>query len=313
MKQPKDKAYLVKIAKRYYIDGFSQQQLAAEFRLSRPTISNLLKRCKDEGIVDIRIAEPDNSAGALADRLTANFPVRQALIAESRHDYQSTLESVGEKGAYYLQSVLTKNSRLGIAWGSALFQVVRHMPYMNLSGVEVIQMVGGTSAENANYDGFEIARSMAVRLQGSYHILPAPIIVQSESLHNMLIHEPGIAKIIRKTPLLTNAIVGISSDVPENSPLVSAGFLSKQESAELIEQGIIGHVCGYHFTAEGIFPDIPVNRRIVGISLQILQQIPIIAVACGSQKTGALTAALKTGIIDTIITDEHTAVKILLD
>ncbi len=313
MKQPKDKSYLVKIAKRYFIDGFSQQQLAEEFQLSRPTISNLLKRCRKEGIVDIRIAESDNSAGALADRLVGNFPIKQALIAESRHDDQSTLESVGEKGAYYLQSVLTKDSRLGIAWGSALFQVVRHMPHMNLSGIEVIQMVGGTSAENANYDGFEIARSMAVRLHGSYYILPAPIIVQDESLHKMLVKEPGIAKVINKIPSLTAAIVGISSDAPENSPLVSAGFLSKQESADLIKIGIVGHVCGYHFTTDGEFPDIPVNRRIVGISLQDLKRVPIIAVACGPKKIGALTAALKTGIIDTVITDEHTAVKIVMD
>ena len=313
MKQTKDKSYLVKIAKRYFIDGLSQMQLAEEFQVSRPTVSNLLKRCRREGIVDIRIAESDNSAGALADRLVENFPIKQALIAESRHDYQSTLESVGEKGAYYLQSILTKQSRLGIAWGSALFQVVRHMPHMNLSGIEVIQMVGGTSAENATYDGFEIARSMAVRLHGSYHILPAPIIVHNESLYEMLVKEPGIAKVINKTPSLTAAIVGISSDAPENSPLVSAGFISEQESAELVKQGIVGHVCGYHFTLDGKFPDIPVNRRVVGISLHDLQRIPIIAVACGPQKIGALTAALKTGIIDTIITDEHTAVKIVID
>lgn len=195
MKQPKDKSYLVKIAKRYFIDGISQQQLAEELHVSRPTISNLLKRCRKEGIVDIRIAESDNSAGALADRLVENFPVKQALIAESRHDYQSTLESVGEKGASYLQSILTKQSLLVIAWGSALFQVVRHMPHLNLSGVEVIQMVGGTSAENANYEGFEIARSMAVRLHGSYHILPAPLIVHDDTLHGMLVKEPGIAKV----------------------------------------------------------------------------------------------------------------------
>lgn len=313
MKQPKDKSYLVKIAKRYFIDGVSQLQLAEEFQVSRPTVSKLLKRCRKEGIVDIRIAESDNSAGALADRLVENFPIKQALIAESRHDYPSTLESVGEKGAYYLQSILTKQSRLGIAWGSALFQVVRHMPHMNLSGVEVIQMVGGTSAENANYDGFEIARSMAVRLHGSYHILPAPIIVQDDSLHKMLVKEPGIAKVINKTSSLTTAIVGISSDAPENSPLVSAGFLSEQESADLVKQGIVGHVCGYHFTLDGKFPDIPVNRRIIGISLQDLQRIPIIAVACGPQKISALTAALRTGIIDTVITDEHTAVKIVME
>ena len=313
MKQPKNKSYLVKIAKRYFIDGISQQQLAAEFQISRPTVSNLLKRCRREGIVDIRIAESDNSTGNLADKLVDRFPVRQALIAESRHNYQSTLESVGEKGAVYLQSILTKQSRLGIAWGSALFQVVRHMPHMDLSGAEVIQMVGGTSAENANYDGFEIARAMAVRLHGSYHILPAPLIVHDTSLHKMLVKEPGIAKVIGKTGSLTAAVVGISSNVPENSPLVNAGFISKQESAELIERGIVGHVCGYHFTIDGKFPNIPINRRVVGISLQNLQNIPIIAVSCGPQKIEALTAALKTGLIDTVITDEHSAVKIVME
>ncbi len=311
MKSNHELPYLVAIAKRYFEDGLSQQQIAEEFGISRPTVSNLLKRCRSEGIVNIRITAPDLQDYVLHEALTARFGIRRAIVAETRYSSQSTLESVGEAAARYLEGVLTPHSRLGVSWGSTLFQVVRHMPHMDLQGMEVLQLVGGTCAENPNYDGFELARALSVRLHGSYRILPAPILVHDDDLHERLTREPAIARHLEYLDTVTTILAGVTSNHPDESALVRAGLISREESAALYEDNIIGHINGYHFTSSGIFPDIALNRRIVGIPLAHHRSTELVITACGAAKIPVIHALLLSGLVNVLVTDEHTTLGIL--
>ncbi len=309
----KDRTYLIKVARRYFEDGYSQQQIAEEFNVSRPTVSMLLKKCREEGVVDIRISDPDDARNALAAELKAHFPVERVLVAESRHNYQGTIESVGELGAEFIQSLLTPESMLGTSWGETLYQIVHHLPHINLSGATVVQLVGGTGAENPHYDGFDLARSFALRLHGTYRILPVPILVRDDSVRRGLLQERGIAAHQDLLASLTHALVGVSSSSPEHSALVASGYLTRRESQKLASMGVIGNMCGYHFTEDGEFPDIPVNRCIVGITLDNLKKVPLTAAACGKHKAKTLAGAMRTGFIQYVITDEFTALSILED
>ena len=65
----RDREFLIELATLYYEEGLSQQELADRFSLSRPSVSGLLKRCRSEGIVEIRIASsPSSLASALEGR-----------------------------------------------------------------------------------------------------------------------------------------------------------------------------------------------------------------------------------------------------
>ena len=52
-----DNNTLSKIAKMYYLDGMTQKQIGESICISRIGISRALKRCIDEGIVEIKIKE----------------------------------------------------------------------------------------------------------------------------------------------------------------------------------------------------------------------------------------------------------------
>jgi len=276
----KDRTYLIKIARRYFEDGYSQQQIADEFNISRPTVSMLLKKCREDGVVDIRISDPDDARNALAAELKAQFP--------------GTVESVGELGAEFIQSLLSPESMLGTSWGETLYQIVHHLPHINLSGATIVQLVGGTGAENPHYDGFDLAHSFALRLHGTYRILPVPILVRNDSVRRGLLQERGIAAHQELLAGLTHALVGVSSSSPEHSALVASGYLTRRETQKLASMGVIGNMCGYHFTVEGEFPDIPVNRCIVGITLENLKKVPLTAAACGKHKVKTLAGAMRT-------------------
>ncbi len=70
----KDRNFLIEVAKKYYFDGCSQQEIAKYYNISRPSVSNILKQCKEEKIVEIRIQESESSlVRALGERLK-NIP-----------------------------------------------------------------------------------------------------------------------------------------------------------------------------------------------------------------------------------------------
>ena len=48
----------VEVARLYYQSDYSQQQIAAQLGISRPTISRLLKYAKEKGYVTITITDP---------------------------------------------------------------------------------------------------------------------------------------------------------------------------------------------------------------------------------------------------------------
>ncbi len=308
----KSRNYLAEIARRYYLEGLSQQEIASEFSISRPSVSLLLKQCREEGIVDIRIQDESYFSTALAAKLKNIFSLQHVYVTPSDSNYSTTLTKTGAMAVSVLTSMLEDRIRIGISWGTNLYQMVNQMKRSEIVDAEVIQLMGGLGARDPSYDGPELARSLAGILNGKYYPLYAPVMVKTVELKRMLLEEPSIKNTLDKAESLDIALVGLSSDIPVRSALFLAGYLSSGEAKEIYELGARGHICGYHYDENGKILDISVNRRIVGIDIEKYLKIPIrIGVACGKDKAQAIQAALKGGLINVLITDEVAALQIL--
>lgn len=343
MRSDHDREFLCRLARRYFIDGATQQAIADEFGYSRQTISTLIRRCREEGIVEIRIIEDPNSRpdtshpdqiephhhpmdelgqsrirliASTSKRISDHFPLDRVVITplsgeSADYDYQTTLRKTAAEAASLLASIISSGMRIGITWGETMYHVIQSMPVLETADVHVVQLTGETGAFNPVTNGYELAKTLAGRLHGTYHTIPAPIVVKDVQLHELLTHEPSIAEVLAMLPSLDTALIGIHEIKPYNRALERAGFVSPEDSHEMIMHGSIGHLCGYQYDADGRFPDLDLNKRIVGISLEDLRKIPqVIAVACGQDKLDAISAALKTGVITTLVTDELTAVRL---
>ncbi len=81
---------------------------------------------------------------------------------------------------------------------------------------------------------------------------------------------------------------------------------------ELCEKGAVGAMFARFFDQNGREIDCDWNRRCVSISLPQVQNVPdAVLIASGTQKASAVSCAIKSGIIDTLITDGTTASVIL--
>jgi DNA-binding transcriptional regulator LsrR (DeoR family) len=300
--------FLVEVAKLYYEQDLSQAEIARKFAISRSLVSHLLKSSREQGIVEIRINDSRSRAVHLQRRLCERYGLADAVVVPSNPDVEKTKAQVGRAAAALLEPMLKDTIRIGISWGTTLHQLVSHVRPLSLKGVEIVQLHGGLGSGNPAIDGFGLAQQLAEKLSGSYRIIQAPIVVQSDELRDMLMREPRIAETLRSGAGAGIALFGIGSNLPAISSLVRTGALTEEESRALIREGAVGTVCGLHIDAEGHVFSGSLNRRLVGISFETLSRIPVrIGLAAGTDKSVAVRGALRGGFVTALVVDQEIA------
>lgn len=90
--------------------------------------------------------------------------------------------------------------------------------------------------------------------------------------------------------------------------MVKYGLPRDVTMQELRDAGAVGDVLGRFLDAEGNEIDHPLNARTVGVNLNALADIPNkILTAAGKHKVPIIRAAIKRGLVDTLVTDDLTA------
>ena len=92
---------LYRIAQSYYIDGLTQKQIANRFGLSRPKVSRLLQRGRDNGIITINLLPPPNGMADLEHKLECKFGLQEAVVVpvSDATDHPSVVRELGPSAA----------------------------------------------------------------------------------------------------------------------------------------------------------------------------------------------------------------------
>lgn len=125
---PTSRTLLFTVARLHYEKDLSQREIAAQLQISTATVSRLIKRARDEGVVRIEIGEfvgtdelaegaPRGArAGARGDRAErARTPSAMAAIADP-------------VGRLLREAGLDARSVLGLGWGRTVWEVVQVGP-----------------------------------------------------------------------------------------------------------------------------------------------------------------------------------------
>ncbi len=212
-----------------------------------------------------------------------------------------------------LKSELRDDLVIGISYGTTLHETVHQLIVRKrLRNVQVVQLLLAMGSRDPTQDRFEVARTLSAKLDGAYRIIQTPLVVQNESLKEMLLAEPQIAEVMDLARSADIAVLGVSSNRPEISGIVRAGFLSAEESAKLYDDGAVGNVCGLHFDIRGRIIPLSLNSRTIALAPEDLRAIPVrIAVACGVRKANAILGAVRAGFANTLVTDTDAAINML--
>lgn len=300
---------LIKVSKMYYEDGMSQQEISDKLKVSRSYVSKILLEAKRLNIVDIRINDVSLRTLSIQDEVKRKYHLKDIIIAPSDADYHVNLSNIGVASAEYLENHVKDSMKIGVAWGTNIYYMVTNLKAINKSRIEVIQLMGGMNWGDSYKYGIQVILNLADKLGGLARFWNAPLMIDNIPLKNELMEEKIIKDHIKLFEKIDMAFVGIGTNDPLVSPLKSVGLMTKRELERIWNKGIKAHICIRCINMDGSLAKVRVNDKIIGIELEQLKKIPnVVGIAGGEDKVEPIIACLRGGYIDTLITDEKTAI-----
>lgn len=304
---------LAKVARMYFLDGMTQQQISSRLGYSRSCISRYLKEAKQEGIVEITIHEPLARVDKLEKKILGEFNLKEVRVLDNHgNTYLYSLKQLGAIAAEYLSEKIIDNRNIGISWGTSVYELVNAIQPIDCPWVNVVQVVGSAPSAGDQDDGPRIARTLAHKLNGKYFTLSAPWIISDRVLRDALMDDLRLKEILELIDEVDMVIEGIGLMDPDLSCLVRVGHLSVEEVIGLRTMGIVGDVCGNLIDIDGNLIDIPRIGYAFGISPEKLKETTLsVGLACGEKKAPAILGAIRSGLINTLVIDNAAAIGML--
>ena len=304
---------LHKVARAYYDDGLTQQQIGERFGLSRVKVSRLLRSAREEKIVQITIAPPQSSNTEIEQRLEEQYGLKEALVVTPSSYAPATLVSeLGSVAAACLTRGLQGNEVVAVSWGKAVLSVVDALQPTSLPEVRVVQLIGGLGELEARTHGADLARRMAQTLGAKPRLIHAPGIVKDKTVRDALVMDPQVADTLELAGRADVALVGLGVCEAGSTLLASRDTLTAGEVEELRALGVVGDIALQFFDRDGHRVTHPIHERTVGTALETIKGIPrVIGVAGGKEKVAVIRAALCGGLVNVLVTDDQTASQLL--
>ena len=306
-------SFLFKIAQAYYNEGATQEEVAQRFGVSRVKVSRMLKKAREQQVVQITVSAPSDSLAEVELQLANHLGLDELVIAApGTFDGAAVVSALGEATAPVLLRHLGDKSTLAVSWGTTLSAVAEALPRRAMPQVTVVQMLGGLGRPEAETHGAEITRKVALALGGRPRMLASPGIVSSREVRDALLSDPQVYDTLALAASAQVALVGIGIPSDASVTLREGAILSRGDLAELNACHAVGDISLRYFDAAGEPVDTSLNERIVGLEREQIQRIPrVIAVAGGMFKVAAIRAALKGHLMDVLVTDVFVARRLL--
>lgn len=295
----------------YYIQDLTMDVIARELETSRSSVSRLLSFARESGLVDIQIRSPLDTTTQLQQQLRSRLGITAHIVPmpELAGDVDR-LERVATTAARLIPQFFDSNMSMGIAWGSTMSAVSRHLTSTPTHHAHIVQLNG---AGNTQTTGIEYASEILRRFGDAFGArvqqFPVPTFFDDPATREVMWRERTIRRVLDMQQRLDVALFGIGSpfsDVP--SHVHKGGYLDPADYEILEAQGVVGDIATVFYRADGSSDDIEINRRSSGPRLDDLRSIPRrICVVAGRSKLKSLAGALSAGMISDLIIDEGTA------
>ena len=302
---------IARVAQMYFVEEQRQVDIARRLKISQATISRMLKKAHEEGMIRTTVIPPAGTYAELEASLRLKFSLPEAIVVECVDDRDGAIMArIGEAAAHFLETTLQKSEIIGVSsWSETILKMVDAIHPVRSGKVDhVVQILGGIGDPIVQTHANQLTTRLAKLTDSEAHLLNAPGVVQSSEAKSVLLHDAYVRETVNFFDKITLAIVGIGAIEPSNMLTRSGNVFSSRELIEIKDAGGVGDISLRFFDVNGGFVKTPLNDRVIGMTLEELSTVDrVIALAGGQSKTLAIQGALRTGIINLLITDKFTA------
>lgn len=293
------------IARRYYFQDESKVEIAKRYDLSRFQVARILQNARRDGLVRIDIGSPGRVVHELSDAVRDHFALAGAIVVEAHPTSPAaTFDFVGQAMAIQLQTMINDGDILGLTWSRAMPAMAAALS--QLTPCTVVQLAGAIYPPDGLPGSVEIVRQVAIAADGNAHSLYAPLVVPDTPTAAGLRRQPEIAATLARADRLDVAVLSVGAWQPSASAVFD--LLAEADREELSRLGICAEVSGRVIDADGQFVDSPLNDRIIGATAEQLLAVPrLLTSASGAHRSEATKAAIKAGLVHTLVIDDRLA------
>jgi len=296
-------------ARLYYVDGWDQAKVAELVRVSQAKVSRLLSLARKRGIVRITVADYDSRQRLLESELSKRMGLKNVIVIKAMEDLP--VSKVREITAHFatplIESLIPPGSVVALSGGLSLQTIIHQLPITSHAPT-VVQAVGQMGANLNLWDAQELGRSMAEKWHGKFLLLNAPVYLPNKTACDAMLKLEQIQAIKHAMQEASVALIEIRS---ANNSLL-ADSLGKAERDLLERTHAVGEICGRFFDHNGAECDTPLKTQSLSIEFDTLRRIPqSIGVVTGQEDALPALAAVRGGLIKSLITDESAAKALL--
>lgn len=305
----------LRAAQMYYLQDQTMESIARELSMSRSSVSRLLTHARDTGLVEIRVHSPQETGMDLERAIAERFHVTAHVVpVPSAISDVDRLERVAMTAARLLGGFVDSNATIGVAWGSTMSAVSRHLVPKDVQNVTVVQMNG---AGNTQTTGIDYASRILQRFGDAYGAqvqqFAVPAFFDDPATKRALWRERSVVRLLEVQARMSVAVFGLGSPFAEiPSHVYIGGYLDPAEYEELANDGVVGDLATVFFGPDGGWDGIALNARASGPDLAGLRRVPRrVCVVSGVQKLATVRGALAGDLITDLVLDEALASRLV--
>ncbi|MBW3632263.1 MAG: helix-turn-helix domain-containing protein [Chloroflexi bacterium] len=312
---------LADVARQYYLEDLTQEQIARGIGVSRSHVSRMLKEARECGIVEIRIHHPLRRAPDLEQKLLDALPLSATLVLATAEDSQGAplepdasrdvAQQLGALAARYLNERITDHAIVGVGWGSTVYHVVTSGYFRRKQGISVVQLMGSVGGATPDIDGGQVASRLGRALDGKIYYLQAPMVVTDAGVRTGLLRDQHIRKTLELARRASVLLVSVGA-VTQASGIFRAGYLTETDLEYIQGQGAVGDICGVYFRQDGSPCSLELEERTIAAGGDAMRRAGLRAgVGWGAAKALPSIGAIRAELINTLVTDEECAREML--
>lgn len=295
----------------YYVGGMTQDQIAGELGISRQRAQRLVSRAMAEGLIQVRLNHPIGASMDLAARLRDRFGLAICRVVPGLGPGADPAPGIAGAAAAELERVLRMEAPLTIGFGTgrALRALVEALEPMAAPQHRLVSLIGNI-APDGSASFFDVVMRLADRVQAPHYPMLVPV-VSPTAEERAAFHALGpVRRVLELARGADVVFVGVGQ-MSDDAPLHRDGFVSEAELREMQAAGAVGEVAGWVFDSQGRYLDFGINTRTGGLRVEPGLSRPAIGIAAGASKVPGIHGALKSRIINGLVTDTPTAEALL--
>lgn len=305
----REEEILATIADLYYVQDYSQKEIAEKLFYSRAKVSRLLKKAKLKKVVKINITYPFIRNSILENHLSRKYGVKFVIPSASveKTDSLVNLMSFYRFSADYIFRNFFNFSKIGFSSGKTLMNVVKNINDVKMDKITLVQLKGMLPVDHDyKYDSVKIIQELAAKLECATSYIYAPLFIENVIVRDYLKNEPLLKKAIENA--INCDVIFCSVGNLDSGNNIWNGFISQSQKNKFISSKAVGSMLSHFYDIHGNIVDRELDNKMIGVDFeQLKQKKNVCVIVYEVNKAQALIGAIHTNIINYVICSEELA------